>query len=74
MKVIEQYFGRPRVPEVSRMCPTFWQENEAYIRVLLNDRYLHVRQVFPGDVPAKEALKICRHSIMKVVERELFGD
>lgn len=78
MKVIEQYFGpfRRGPLESFQERESFFLGNdvECYIQVEVNDRRLHVKQLFPKEIPAKDALRICRRAIMAEVEREVFGD
>lgn len=76
MKVIEQYYGPVRRhlnESFSARESFFLGEMECYIKVSVNQRTLHVKQFFHREVPAKVALRECRHQIMREVELEVFG-
>ena len=76
MKAIEQYYGPVRRDPNGAFDSQVFNlhyDNECYIKVDVNGRYLHVKQFFPRELPAKVALRECRYKIMREVELEVFG-
>ena len=83
MKVIEQYYGpvrRDPYHDINALRPMtatemnyFSHQMECYIRVEVNGKRLHVKSLFPRDVPAKHAIRSCQMDILQAVGKEVFG-
>jgi hypothetical protein len=77
MRVIEEYYGPERLSS-GWDKPNYHYKNqmEAYLRVEVNGRMVHAKQIVPGDrygPPYAYVMRELRRQIMAEVEKEVFG-